>query len=81
MWINLFFGLLLLSVLAKPTEDCLITLDSNTFDKSIKDPNSIWFIMFHAPWCGHCKRLHPIWIQLAKDLCDNSNVHIGTIDT
>ncbi|EGF79017.1 hypothetical protein BATDEDRAFT_26166 [Batrachochytrium dendrobatidis JAM81] len=37
-----------------------------------------WFVMFHAPWCGHCKTLAPIWDQVAEEL--KGQVDIGKVN-
>ena len=35
---------------------------------------------YYAPWCGHCKKLAPIWEQVAIDLKDVKGLILGKFD-
>lgn len=38
----------------------------------------VWLLEFYAPWCGHCKRLEPIYEEVATLL--QGDVHVGKVD-
>ncbi|KAI8983444.1 thioredoxin-like protein [Pilobolus umbonatus] len=42
--------------------------------KEIASGDEPWFIKFYAPWCGHCQRLAPTWVQMASHLQNQLNV-------
>ena len=50
------------------------------FQDIVMDPTKDVFVKYYAPWCGHCKKLAPIWEELGEAYKDNANVVIAKFD-
>ncbi|KAG0698012.1 thioredoxin-like protein [Suillus ampliporus] len=50
----------------------VISLTSETFDSFLAQTPA--FVKFFAPWCGHCKKLAPTWIQVARRMQHKLNI-------
>jgi len=46
----------------------MLYLDDSNFDETVFGSNEIWILKFAAPWCPHCQKLKPSWINAAKAL-------------
>ncbi|VEN62587.1 unnamed protein product [Callosobruchus maculatus] len=53
-------------------------LTADTFKLGVG--SGLSFVKFFAPWCGHCKRLSPIWDNLAEKFGKTNDVHISKVD-
>ena len=39
-------------------------ITSETIDKEVKSGKKL--VLFYADWCGHCKKIKPVWDETAK---------------
>jgi len=51
-----------------------------TFKKIVLSKKKDVFIEFYAPWCGHCKKLEPIWKELGKLFKKEKRIVIAKMD-
>lgn len=51
-----------------------------TFDEIVMDTKKDVLIEFYAPWCGHCKKMEPEYLSLAKKYKNEKNLVIAKMD-
>ena len=55
---------------------------SRSFPTDVACDRSIIVVEFFAPWCGHCKKLEPIYADAAKKLArEQPNVRFAKVDS
>jgi len=80
----MFLYLVLFSLLGLTLAEEKAPSATDLDDSNFKDlvGGSPHFVMFFAPWCGHCKRLAPVWEEMAGKLNKDvdSEVTIAKVD-
>lgn len=73
------WALVLAPVLGACVQSEVVELTESTFNATVNlGMHDTWFVKFYAPWCGHCKRLSPIWDRLAVELA--GSVRVAKVD-
>jgi len=64
-----------------PEEQGPVTVIVGTeWSKIVEDTTKDVLVKYYAPWCGHCKKLAPIWEELGELYKDNKDLVIAKFD-
>jgi protein disulfide-isomerase A1 len=67
-------------LLPSDTTGNVVTLKGDSFNDLVINNNKDVFVEFYAPWCGHCKKLAPVWEKLGEEFSSNDNIVIAQVD-
>lgn len=65
---------------AEPFEEDVRVIVGKNFDDVVLDPKKFVLLEVYAPWCGHCKKLAPVYSKLGAMFKDNDKVVIAKMD-
>ena len=43
------------------------------------DPSVVLMFQFYAPWCGYCKKLEPVWMEVGRTF-QGSSIRVAKLD-
>ncbi len=52
----------------------------DSFNDVVLDPSKDVLVKYYAPWCGHCKKLAPVWDELAESYSEVNDLVIAKFD-
>jgi protein disulfide-isomerase A1 len=52
----------------------------NNFASIVLDPSKDVLLEVYAPWCGHCKKLEPVWNDLGQQFANDDTLVIAKMD-
>jgi len=62
-------------------EGDVVVVVGKSFKDIVLDDSKDVLVEFYAPWCGHCKKLTPIYEEVAKKLKHNKSLVIAKVDS
>lgn len=61
-------------------DELVKTVVGSQFSEIVLQKDKDVFLKIYAPWCGHCKKIAPVWEELAEQLKDNQHIVIAKFD-
>ena len=56
------------------------SIELEAFENIEKANNTACVCLFYAPWCGHCKKLMPIWDKFSQKNANRTDIIVTKID-
>ena len=58
----------------------IVHVVGTNFEELVLDESKDVFLMYYAPWCGHCSSFRPTWTDLGREYRDTDDLVIAMYD-
>eukprot|EP01069_Polyplicarium_translucidae_P002207 Polyplicarium_translucidae@DN1954_c0_g1_i1.p1 len=63
-----------------PDDEGVVVVVGKNFEEIVMNAEKDVMLEVYAPWCGHCKKLAPIYKEFAEAMAENTHVVVAKMD-